>query len=551
MAASHMCKQTGLVEVENSCRNMISPLNARYIDMYKELSSISHLLEKRSKRAWVGGLGTLIKQVFGNLDENDGLRYNDAISLLQNNQKKLAALMKENILLATSTISSYNDTVNKIKFNEINLNKAIDNLSANLANVTSATNELLLQFNINQVLNNIETAILTLSFQLEDLTNAILFSSQNTLHPSVITTQQLFRELADNHQHLPNDLELPVDLDLSSTHIILNLSSLISYYTSNKIFFVLRIPLVSITEYVLFHNIALPTPHNTNKPYTFSLVVPSSKYIAMTKDKTHYCVLSDLNNCKTVYPGKYVCDIPNVYLSTTKPICETEFMTKVISEIPKICETKFIYGHLDIWKPIEHNKWIYIQSVSNKISIDCRNSNLLEVEVLGTGILTLPNNCLGYCKSTILIPKYNSLNITTPINYPDFNLLNDTCCNITKFNQLSNNVSPIQLQNLDLDDLKLNKNIFLKQLREVDNILDSSHIVKYGTHYSIIIIIIFVLMLLYVSFRLYKLYKHLRPGSSPQSRVIVVNKPCKSKNDIENGNSEHEEIPLPSIRRKI
>ncbi|VVC87767.1 unnamed protein product [Leptidea sinapis] len=186
--------ETGLAQVEISCHNMISPLVARYSDIYKEFSSISYLLEKRSKRALIGGAGTIIKQIFGNLDETDGLRFNDAITYLHENQIKLASLMKNNVLLITSTISSYNDTVNKIRVNEINLNKAIDILSTNLANVTNATNQMLLHFNMYQILNNLETSIITLSFQLEDITNAVLFGNQNILQPSVSTPQ-----LVDNH----------------------------------------------------------------------------------------------------------------------------------------------------------------------------------------------------------------------------------------------------------------------------------------------------------------------------------------------------------------
>ncbi|XP_050665174.1 uncharacterized protein LOC126965580 [Leptidea sinapis] len=315
--AQDLCKKTGLAQVEISCHNMISPLVARYSDMYKEFSSISHLLEKRSKRALIGGAGTIIKQIFGNLDETDGLRFNDAITSLHENQIKLASLMKNNILLTTSTISSYNDTVNKIRVNEINLNKAIDKLSIKLANVTNETNQMLLHFNMYQILNNLETSILTLSFQLEDLTNAVLFGNQNILHPSVITPQQLFKELVDNHQYLPSDLKLPVKLDISSINVIVNVSRLIYHYTNNKIFFILQIPLVSIPEYVLFHSVALPTPHNLDKPNTFSLILPSSKYIAMTKDKTHYCTLNDLDICKNIIKVITAAESPLQHTVTT------------------------------------------------------------------------------------------------------------------------------------------------------------------------------------------------------------------------------------------
>lgn len=143
----------------------------------------------------------------------------------------------------------------------------------------------------------LETSILTLSFQLEDIINAILFSSQNILHPAIITPSQLHQELADNYRHLPSDLELPVTLNINSVHLILNISKLVCYYVNNKIVFVLQVALVNTREYVLFHSIALPTPYKPNEPNSFSLIIPNNKYIAMTKDKSYYSIFDDLETC--------------------------------------------------------------------------------------------------------------------------------------------------------------------------------------------------------------------------------------------------------------
>lgn len=539
-----LCKRISLIN--NTCDNIIEPLIARFTDMHKEYTSISHMLEKRPKRAWISGLGNVIKQIFGNLDENDGLRYDDAINVLQNNENKLVSLMKENILLSVTSITSFNNSVTKIKINEINLNKAIDKLSASFANITTVITE---KTEFDLILNNLEVSILTLSFQLEDITNAILFSYQNVLHPSMITPQQLFKELADNYQHLPNDLELPIKLDISSIHIMLSVSRIISYNTNNKIFFILQIPLVSLKEYVLFHTIALPTPHNYTKPYSFSLILPSFKYIAMTKDKTQYCTLNDLKACEIITPGKRLCDVTTVYATDIRPICESEFMSKVISEIPKYCETKFIYGSLDMWKSIENNKWIYVQSESNMVSIECRNSKLLEVQVLGTGILTVPINCIGYCKGANLISKYITTNISAPIGFPDFNLINDTCCNAFKLNQSISNVAPIKLLTTDLDDLKLNKQIFVKQLHNIDNALDSPHIVRYGTHYSVVTLLVVIFILLYLCLRIYKC---IRPGSRTLLEIpLSLRSQPSCDSNPENSNADVEAVPLPTIRTRV
>lgn len=496
--------------------------------MSREFASISHLVENRTKRsAWIGGVGTIIKQIFGSLDENDGLRYDEAIRSLQNDKKQLVSLMKENILITTSIITGYNDTLDKIKVNEANLNEAIDELSLSVKNITIITNGLQLHANVNEILNILEASILTLSFQLEDITTAILFSSLNILHPAIITPSQLHQELADNYIHLPSDLELPVILDINSVHFILNISKLVCYYINDKIMFVLQVPLVNTREYALFHSIALPTPYKPKEPNSFSLIIPDSKYIAMTKDKSYYCIIDDLKICKSVSPGNFICDIENVYSTEAKPICESEMLAKVISEKPLQCKTKIILGQLDIWKPLTNNKWIYVQSEPNTISIDCLNSKLYEINILGTGILSIPKNCIGYCKSTTLIPKYNILNITSPINnFPDFNLIDDTCCNLTKLSNVVNSVSPIHLHNIDLDDLNSENKVKLRSLMDDLEAIEtpqSPHIVKYGTHYSIFIIVILILLILFLGYLIFK--KICKSGSNrPFQLKLNINK---------------------------
>lgn len=503
----HLCQESHIVEISTECHNMLQPLTVRYQDMNKEFESISHLLDNRVKRsAWIGGIGSLLKQIFGTLDEDDALRYDEAIETVQTDQAKLASLMKQNILVTTSVMTSYNSTLNKIKNNEANLNTAIDRLSLSLQQISNTTNGLIILNNINEIFDSLETSILTLSFQLEDITNAVLFSSHNTLHPAIITPQQLYRELADNYRHLPSDLELPVTLDINSMYLVLRICKVVCYYINNKIVFLLEVPLVKAVNYMLFHNIALPTPYNSKEPHSFSLIIPNNKYIAMTKDKSHYCNVNDLQQCKTVQSGTYICDVTNVYAVDAKPTCESELLSKVISEIPVQCETKFISGKLDIWKTLANNKWIYIQSESTKISIDCVDSRLYETNILGTGILSIPDGCVGFCKSTTLIPKYNALNISSPMNYiPDYNLLNDNCCNIIKFNSVTENVPHVHLQDIDLDQFNSkNKIITESLLNNLNTIENKPHIVKYGTHYSSLVIIVIIIILTYGAYLVYK-----------------------------------------------
>ncbi|KAJ0179567.1 hypothetical protein K1T71_005279 [Dendrolimus kikuchii] len=379
--------------------------------MVSEYSSIAHLTNSnRFKRAaWIGGIGTLSKTIFGTLDEDDAVKYDNAIQSIQNNEKSLGSLIKENILVTTSTLSKFNETLHKIKINEARLNEGIDKLSLQLKNLSFITEELKIKANINLILKSLETSVLTLSFQLEDLTNAIMFSSQNILHPAVLPPTQFY------------------------IHVLMNISNVVCYSLNNKIVFILRIPLVSPKEYSLYHNIALPTPHNIMKPNSFSFIIPSSKYIAMTKDKSEYCTLESLKECRVISAREFICDVITVYPTSANPSCESELISNVISTLPTQCQTDFIYGDLDLWKPLSNNNWIYVQSQNNKLYIECPKQKSLELNIVGTGILNIPNNCFAYCKSTKLIPKSNSIKINITETHSDFNIIDDSCCTLDKF----------------------------------------------------------------------------------------------------------------------
>lgn len=48
----------------------------------------------------------------------------------------------------------------------------------------------------------------------------------------------------------------------------------------------------------------------------YSAIIPSIKYLGITKDKSCYCKLDTLANCKTINAQFYICGISNVY-----PLC--------------------------------------------------------------------------------------------------------------------------------------------------------------------------------------------------------------------------------------
>lgn len=548
---------------------MLEPLTVRYHDIVSEYNSISHLTgTDRSRRAaWMGGIGILSKTIFGTLNEDDAVKYDNAISNLQDNQKRLGSLIKESVLVTSFTFSKFNETIHNIKINEARLNEAVDNLSWLLKNITQNLNHLNVKTKIISILNSLEATVLALSFRLEDITNAIMFVKQNSIHPAVLPPTQLYNELVNNYRYLPANVKLPITLELRNINILMNTSNVICYSTNTRIIFVIRIPLVSPKDYILYHNIALPTPHSSIKSDTYSFIIPSSKYIAMTSDRSEYCNLESLDECIHVHARGFICNIMTVFPTSAHASCESELLAKVNKQKPSQCNTKTITGNLDIWKPLTGNKWIYVQSKPNKISIDCLDSVLNELTTVGTGIINVPNSCVVYCKTTKLIPKSNVIKINITVPSSDFNIIKDPCCILSSDKMLINNEPRTVIQNVDLDSFTSDNKLKLDSIaKETDKILNQHQIIKYEAHYSVILIIILCVISLFCIFKIFLYFKSnscLIPRFSGTFRSTPMNPPEPTPEQpavsetvtppkiINKRSVEPKDLPLPSIRSKV
>lgn len=458
----YLCKQ-GDVFNELECDNILLPLVTRYSDLSNEFDSISHILvSKRSKRvAWFSAVGTVFKHLFGSMDENDAVKYNEAISSIQDDQKKLALYMKDNILVTNSLLKSYKNLAHKISANQAAIEDSINSINRILINITTESNKIEFRSKFNELVNILESNILSISFKLEDIVNSVMFSKVNIIHPAVISPKQLFAELVENYRFLPSSRILPTSLTLDNINVVLNISDVSSYYIDHKIVFVIRIPLVTPDEYNLYRCIPFPIPYDKNNPNSFTTIIPSVKFVGITKDEQYYSKMDSLHKCKTIY-NNYICDVSNSYSTSDNSICEVNLLTKISTAIPTSCQSRIFHGKIEIIKNLSNNKWLYVGSEKSKINIECNKSDTSE-PISGTSIITLPSDCKAYIKNTMFTPKQNLFINLKPV-IPKVNILNDTCCDFIKYKNIAFNLPNITMLNVDFDN--------------VNNIDNSDNIIK-------------------------------------------------------------------------
>lgn len=68
----------------------------------------------RNKRGLVDALGSIIKSISGNLDQNDAINYNNAIKVLQENQNKIILESNNHISLNKEWMTYHDRVVSQI-----------------------------------------------------------------------------------------------------------------------------------------------------------------------------------------------------------------------------------------------------------------------------------------------------------------------------------------------------------------------------------------------------------------------------------------------------
>lgn len=248
------------------------------------------------------------------------------------------------------------------------------------------------------------------AFETENLVSIINMAIQGLVHSSILDVKTLKEQIKDIKTQLPTGESLPINLDDSGISELLRLSTTNVIYIKDVLVFNIEIPLVNNYEFILYRTIPLPINVFNN---TYMIIVPTSHYIAIDKSRLYYLKLSevDLGKCKHV-AKTIICPYDQQLYHLDKS-CELMIFRKP-NILPNSCTVKNINFNFSIWHRLENtNSWIYITNQDN-IIIKCRDQTEIEtINVNGTGILDLSNQCEANTDDgTLLLTKRK---ITTKI----------------------------------------------------------------------------------------------------------------------------------------
>ncbi|CAH0719334.1 unnamed protein product, partial [Brenthis ino] len=425
----------------------------------------------RAKRELIDGLGTVLKWLIGTPDAKDAQYYNQCIELLEKQQLDHNQVLTQQLQIISSTISNFNDTISRISYDEYSMNDNLNRISSYLNTTNKIIFDLKVSEEISTVSIQILESVLSLERELDEIITSILFIKSGAIHPSIISTIKLYKELlATNHLRINNNLVAPITL--GNIHKILESTTPTSYIYLNKLIYILEFPLVKNEKFNLYHMYSIPIKHYNSSYY--STLFPEHTYLATSTTLQRYVTTSILESCKMFTTKTRVCkDLP-VYNYNARPICEIAILQSSSKEPPSNCELTTFSAHVDTFQSIGNNQWIFLLRFKTPSIVECGNQ-IEHQEISGSGIISLKSGCKFYTAFVTLNAEEDTMtNLTYPIITVD---IEDACLPETLRQPIPPELHPIMVKNVPLDSLHIIKEQIKVQeqlLKEQQNSFNSN-----------------------------------------------------------------------------
>ena len=438
------------------------------IEKYKQL-----IPSVRLRRGLINPLGSLIKTITGNLDNDDAIMYEKLITKLNSEQE----LIKKKVTIITELIGSFTNVVNSTTSNFIKIEKSIKNIyrELNKTNSHRISTKIIHFYNI--FLHNFQT----LYIHLNEIETAVAFSKIGLLHQSIVDTNEFMLIL----KKIEQTSKLVFIVNEENIVKIEQCIEIKAYIKRNQIKFIMNIPLIRNEIYNYYKLLPLPVIKNSQT----TLIIPKYPYVLVKGLK----IVSLSKSCREVDEEQFLC-----YESDVSPLTNDDCVADIMKFSTNITTCKQIPISLDNIKinHVQPNRWIIYASSETLLTKYCDNEVNQEV-IYGTYLLTINDNCQVKIKEfnlkRHLIQGKDVVYTKQPmINLP--RISNDTYVKLKK---------PLNLEEIDLTDIKMMNSLLQRSKSEVLSASDVISVKSILNAKSVSIVNIVILTLIVTLFILF------------------------------------------------
>lgn len=407
----------------------------------------------RTKRVLINALGSLIKTVTGNLDQEDAIRIDHNVDILKTNQNNQKLALDKQTTLLSKAMSNFQETIKNVSHNQIVLESRIKQIIEVINQVDIEETNLFEFFRIHMILTQITTFYQNIYDILSDIEEAITFAKLNTFHNNIIDASMLLKELQFVQTQIKPE-KLPFEPNTDNLLKLENTLEIKSYVKDYTIVFIIEIPLVEAQTYNLFQLFPLPVKYGNS----YKVIVPNFKYLIIN-DKTFGYVNRP---CQGITAHEYLCsDIHPENFNDYVP-CEVKLLR--YEDNIKNCNPVYIdIKSIQIQK-VDKNKWIVITNKEIMGLEVCKESQT-NILLSGTKLIDLDPKCKLRIGNTTLSDNGNKKiefqNIPLPnvtpnykyqVSHKEIALPNLSHINLDKIVKLQEEVNQQRIENSKLLD---------------------------------------------------------------------------------------------------
>lgn len=445
--------------------------------------------DKRAKRGLINGLGSIIKAISGNLDQEDAERYDRAIESLQSKQQQVISQLNKEISLTTKILENYNKTISLVLHNQ-------DVITQGIQKIESEFNTFIFDFShymqTRDILDQISINLNMLIDFLTNIENAISFAKLGTLHHSILKLDEMV-EIVEKLLELHSDSQV-IYSNKNEYYKYYDIVQVKAFYSNKRLIFALEFPLVHPSQFSHYHLYSIPTSSSTT-------IIPENTYLTMSNDFYQY----QATPCQNMNPG-YLCDGNSLIDGIRNEDCL--FSMLQLSSANTTCRQTPINVKTHLVEEITGAYYIAIFPKPLKVQIQCEKVDFTTLH--GNYLIILPLGC-SFMTSEYEYINEKELTKGQPLLLPE----------ITLSKQINKTINlKMNIKNVPLDQLHV-----LQKYQEQIVPVDPAYIPYGPSAWSISIYIIIAVIL--VTLIAYKVWnrRNQKTNNQPDAKEPQVQKP--------------------------
>lgn len=372
----------------------------------------------RKRRGLIDGLGTVVKSITGNLDHEDAAKFEEEILNIKNRVKNVQDSQRKSLVLAHNTIDEFSKQLTKLNNNQ-------KHLASLLQNITNNSNDLSNHLHFLDIYVQIDFSLQIILDRLMLLEDAMTFAQMGTMHPSIISPQNLIEELRILENMF---LFKPVaSISISNIYRIEKSIKVKAYSTEHSVNFILEIPSITPKTYDLIHLYSIPNKNNLT-------IIPKSKYLALGNDE--YAYLEE--DCQPLTDNTQLCKL----LDTRRIEDTDDCILSLIQHRPANCTHAKMNLRRGKVQKIGDNNWLVVLREDEVVKTQC-NTKTDYKKLSGIHLVTLTEDCQMNIMNKTLRSHTDTVVINEVIPLPEQH----------QVSELSSIQYELQLEDISLDSI--------------------------------------------------------------------------------------------------